>query len=94
MYGSVNKATADLKKLLAAALVRSDQDRDKSRDKCNNCGALGHWAKDCRKKSKGGSGNRFNSGDKSKRNNPRKNNSKRGGVSNRTPAPKDGESEM
>ena len=55
-YGSVNKATADLKKLLATAQVRSDQDHDKSKDKCNNCGELGHSAKDCQKNSKGGNG--------------------------------------
>jgi len=27
--------------------------RDKSNDKCNNCGELGHWSQDCRKKSQG-----------------------------------------
>ena len=51
-YGNVNIANADeLTKLIANALIQGGTTgvRDKSKDRCGNCGQNGHWARDCTK---------------------------------------------
>ena len=95
-YGSVNKAeTAELKRMVNALIQSAGSGgRDKSKDTCNHCGEVGHWASSCPKK-KQGRGKQFNSGQKSARNNPGKRGQRGGGFSSpRTPPPKNGESEI
>ena len=99
-YGNVSKAEMRAVNLLANALEQVNQGgggRDKSNDKCNNCGKLGHWANDCpegNRKNRGGNGGRapFNSplrkGNKSSQ-------SKSGQDRKpQFPPPKEGESEI
>ena len=45
-YGSVNVADASTSRIkkIVNTLIQGSSNRDKSKDKCNNCGAIGHWA--------------------------------------------------
>ena len=88
-YGRVNMvdgATSDLKNYVNQ-LVQGQMKRDKSKDKCNGCGKLGHWEKDCPSRKNKGVG---------KRPNPKKSNKGKGAraKTGRTPPPKPGESEI
>ena len=94
-YGNVNAAATAEK--LVHALIQSVSDRDKSQDSCNNCGKLGHWARDCPQKKTerkgiggGRTGTSVNKGSTTKRNGKRKDEGNR----QKTPPPKPGESEI
>ena len=72
-------------------LIQSVGGRDKSKDSCNDCGELGHWASTCPKK-KQSKNKCFNSKDKSNWNNPGRR-GPCGGSSPRAP-PNDRESKI
>ena len=89
-FGNVNLALSKQLKNFVNALVQNSNQpsRDKSKDKCRNCGQTGHWAKDCpkpTKDSKSGNGRKSNK-------KPNQGRSKTPGT--RTPPPKPGESEI
>jgi hypothetical protein len=96
-YGTVQTATdRKLLKLLASALEQRPnlEVRDKSKDKCNNCGEFGHWASNCPKKQQGGRNNRPQGGrgqHAQNRGGPNRGNRVKGPLV--TP-PKNGESEI
>ena len=71
-------------------MVQQQCNRDKSDDACNICGKKGHWHRECPELN----GNkRFNSKNKSARNNPGRCDQQKGNPGCRTP-PKDGENEI
>ena len=74
-YGAVNVASTKELKKLVNALVQQQHNRDKSDDACNNCGKKGHWHRECPELN----GNKkFNSRNKSARNNPGRREQKKG----------------
>ena len=91
-FGAVNMAKTTELHCMVNAPIQSVGGQDKSKDSCNNCGDLGHWASTCPKK-KWNRGKRFNSKDKSNQNNPGRR-GQHSGSSPRTPLPKNGESEI
>ena len=44
--------------MAANQLIHQGQGRDKSKDRCNNCGKVGHWERECPESKKGTSGSR------------------------------------
>lgn len=95
-YGTANVAERNkLTNMLAHALeqIQGPGVRDKSNDKCKECGQLGHWARDCPKKRDQGRAP-FNSPlRKGQRAPNRWNNSKKNVRKPKFPPPKPGESE-